>query len=89
MLATAEVYYAAILSKDDRLMGVLRKGGDFHTEMAIVAFSLDVPEQDVLDTLVSKGSLDKATRRCFVETYYEGRRQSAKSIDIQVDVKAI
>ncbi len=81
-LQTAEVYYAAILSKDDRLMGVFRKGGDFHTEMAIVAFSLDVPDQDVLDTLVSKGSLEKATRRCYIETFYAGRRQSAKSIDI-------
>ena len=76
------MYYAAVISGDKRLQEVFSKGGDFHTEMAIVAFSLDVPEQDVLDTLVSKGSLDKATRRCYVETVYEGRRQSAKSIDI-------
>lgn len=83
------MFYAAVISQDKKLMEVFKRGGDFHTEMAIVAFSLDVPEQDVLDTLVSKGSLDKATRRCYIETFYEGRRQSAKSIDIQVDVKAI
>ncbi len=79
------MYYAAVISQDKKLMEVFSRGGDFHTEMAIVAFSLDVPDQDVLDTLVSKGSLDKATRRCYVETFYEGRRQSAKSISFGIN----
>ena len=79
------MFYAAVLSSDLQLQEVFKRGGDFHTEMAIVAFSLDVPEQDVLDTLVSKGSLDKATRRCYVETFYEGRRQSAKSISFGIN----
>ena len=82
MLSTAEMYYAAVLSGDQQLQDVFRKGGDFHTEMAIVAFSLEVPEQGVLDSLAEKGSLKVATRRCFVETFHEGRRQASKSIRI-------
>ena len=81
--------YAAVLSSDLQLQEVFKRGGDFHTEMAIVAFSLEVPDNATLETMASTGVLQVATRRCFVETYYEGRRQSAKSIDIQVDVKAI
>ncbi len=83
------MFYAAVLSKDLQLQEVFSKGGDFHTEMAIVAFSLYVPDQEELNTLKTNGKIDKATRRCYIETFYDGRRQAAKSIDIQVDVKAI
>ena len=84
-LSTAEMYYAAVLSGDLQLQEVFKKGGDFHTEMAIVAFSLEVPDNATLETMASAGVLQVATRRCFVETYYEGRRQSAKSISFGIN----
>ncbi len=76
------MFYAAVISQDKKLMEVFSRGGDFHTEMAIVAFSLEVPDNATLETMASTGVLKVATRRCFVETYYAGRRQSAKSIRI-------
>ena len=84
-LSTAEVYYAAVLSGDKRLHEVFSKGGDFHTEMAIVAFSLYVPDQEELNTLKTNGKIDKATRRCYIETFYAGRRQAAKSISFGIN----
>lgn len=83
-LATAEMYYAAVLSGDKRLQEVFTKGGDFHTEMAIQAFSLAVPETEELFALRDKVVLKEATRRCYVETFYEGRRQASKSISFGI-----
>lgn len=46
-LTTAEVYVAAVLSKDKKLMDVFRKKGDFHSTIAKMVFKLDCPVEDV------------------------------------------
>lgn len=78
-LSTAEMYYAAVLSGDKNLQAVFKTGGDFHTEVSISVFGLIVPDEDVLKGMVILGELEKATRKCYVETFYPGRRQAAKS----------
>ncbi|MCB1712027.1 MAG: hypothetical protein KDH96_06015, partial [Candidatus Riesia sp.] len=83
-LSTAEMYYAAVLSGDRKLQEVFTKGGDFHTEMAIQAFSLYVPEDSELQQLAESGKLKEATRRCYIETFYEGKRQASKSISFGI-----
>lgn len=83
-LTTAEMYYAATLSGDKKLMAVFSSGGDFHTETAVMINSIKVPEQSVLDTLAKDEKIEKATRRAFVETYYPGARQAAKAISFGI-----
>ena len=46
-LATAEMYYAAVLSKDKALMKVFQSGGDFHSTIAKMVFNLPCPVEDV------------------------------------------
>lgn len=46
-LTTAEVYVAAVLSKDTELMGVFREGGDFHGAIAKKVFRLPCEVKDV------------------------------------------
>jgi DNA polymerase I-like protein with 3'-5' exonuclease and polymerase domains len=46
-LRTAEVYYAAVLSKDKKLQDVFKQGGDFHSTIAKMVFKLDCPVEDV------------------------------------------
>lgn len=46
-LTTAEVYVAAVLSKDQALMDVFRQGGDFHGNIAHRVFKLDCPVEKV------------------------------------------
>jgi DNA polymerase I-like protein with 3'-5' exonuclease and polymerase domains len=45
-LSTAEVYYAAVLSKDKKMQGIFLAGGDFHSATAKLVFNLpcDVSE---------------------------------------------
>lgn len=83
-LSTAEMYIAAVLSGDKRLQEVFTKGGDFHTEMAIQAFSLSVPDEVELAALRDRGFIEAATRRCFIETYYTGKRQAAKAVSFGI-----
>jgi DNA polymerase I-like protein with 3'-5' exonuclease and polymerase domains len=42
-LATAEMYYAAVLSSDKNLQQVFSSGGDFHSTIAKMVFSLPCP----------------------------------------------
>ncbi len=83
-LTTAEMYYAATLSGDKKLMAVFSTGGDFHAETAIMINSIKVPDQSVLEAYHNEGKLEKATRRCFVETFYPGARQAAKAISFGI-----
>lgn len=46
-LATAEMYYAAVLSGDKNLQKVFQEGGDFHSSIAKMVFKLDCPVEDV------------------------------------------
>lgn len=46
-LATAEMYYAAILSKDKNLMKVFQQKEDFHSSVAKMVFNLDCEIKDV------------------------------------------
>lgn len=46
-LATAEMYYAAVLSGDKNLQAVFSSGGDFHSTIAKMVFDLPCPVEDV------------------------------------------
>lgn len=46
-LATAEMYYAAVLSGDKNLQKVFSSGGDFHSTIAHMVFSLPCDVKDV------------------------------------------
>lgn len=46
-LGTAEMYYAAVLSKDPNLMKVFQNGGDFHSAVAKMVFSLPCTVDEV------------------------------------------
>ena len=46
-LTTAEVYMAAVLSKDKRLIEVFTSGSDFHSAIAKQVFNLKCPVEDV------------------------------------------
>lgn len=78
-LGAAEAYYVAVLSGDKNLQTLFKSGEDIHTEIAISVFGLVVPDTDVLKGMVVLGQLAKPTRKCYIETFYTGRRQAAKS----------
>lgn len=46
-LTTAEMYYAAVLSADKNLQQVFASGGDFHSTIAKMVFSLPCPVEEV------------------------------------------
>lgn len=46
-LATAEMFYAAVLSGDKNLQAVFKEGGDFHSSIAKMVFKLDCPVEEV------------------------------------------
>ncbi len=46
-LTTAEMFYAAVLSKDKALQSVFSQGGDFHSTIAKMVFNLSCPVEDV------------------------------------------
>jgi len=46
-LTTAEMFYAAVLSGDKNLQKVFSSGGDFHSTIAKMVFSLPCPVEDV------------------------------------------
>jgi DNA polymerase I-like protein with 3'-5' exonuclease and polymerase domains len=46
-LQTAEMYYAAVLSKDKMLAKVFREGEDFHNSIAKMTFGLTCPVEEI------------------------------------------
>jgi DNA polymerase I-like protein with 3'-5' exonuclease and polymerase domains len=70
-LGTAEMYIAAALSGDPGLAKIFASGGDFHSESAILAFSLNVPST-VTD------------RRAWVEENHPNLRQASKAISFGI-----
>lgn len=78
-LSAAEAYYVSVISGDKVMQGVFKSGGDIHSEIAIAVFGLSVPDIESLNLLFAEGKLEKPSRRCFVETFYPGKRQAAKA----------
>jgi len=59
-LATAEMYYAAVLSGDKNLQQVFSSGGDFHSTIAKMVFSLPCAVEDVKKLYASMRQSAKA-----------------------------
>ena len=59
-LTTAEMYYAAVLSGDKNLQQVFSSGGDFHSTIAKMVFSLPGPVDEVKDKYKSMRQSAKA-----------------------------
>lgn len=59
-LQTAEVYVAAVLSKDESLMEVFRQGGDFHGTVAHKVFKLKCDPSEVKNLFPDKRQAAKA-----------------------------
>jgi len=59
-LTTAEMYYAAVLSGDKNLQQVFSSGGDFHSTIAKMVFSLPCPVEDVKKLYASMRQSAKA-----------------------------
>jgi DNA polymerase I-like protein with 3'-5' exonuclease and polymerase domains len=59
-LTTAEMYYAAVLSGDKNLQEVFSSGGDFHSTIAKMVFSLPCPVDEVKKKYASMRQSAKA-----------------------------
>ena len=59
-LATAEMYYAAVLSGDKNLQQVFSSGGDFHSTIAKMVFNLPCPVEEVKKRYASMRQSAKA-----------------------------
>tara|TARA_R110001599_G_scaffold146364_3_gene329577 strand:- start:601 stop:2877 length:2277 start_codon:yes stop_codon:yes gene_type:complete len=59
-LTTAEVYVAAVLAKDEALMGVFRAGGNFHSQIAKRVFKLPCDPEEVSKLYPAKRQAAKA-----------------------------
>ena len=59
-LATAEMYYAAVLSGDKNLQQVFSSGGDFHSTIAKMVFNLPCPVEEVKKRYLSMRQSAKA-----------------------------
>jgi DNA polymerase I-like protein with 3'-5' exonuclease and polymerase domains len=59
-LRTAEVYIAAVLSKDNELMEVFKSGGNFHSTIAKKVFKLPCPVEEVDKLFKDKRQAAKA-----------------------------
>ena len=59
-LATAEMYYAAVLSADKNLQQVFSSGGDFHSTIAKMVFNLPCPVEEVKKRYASMRQSAKA-----------------------------
>jgi DNA polymerase I-like protein with 3'-5' exonuclease and polymerase domains len=59
-LATAEMYYAAVLSSDKNLQQVFSSGGDFHSTIAKMVFNLPCPVEAVKKEYTSMRQSAKA-----------------------------
>lgn len=59
-LATAEMYYAAVLSGDKNLQNVFLSGGDFHSSIAKQVFNLQCPVEKVKELFPMERQAAKA-----------------------------
>ena len=77
-LTTAEMYYAAVLSGDKNLQKVFSSGGDFHSTIAKMVFSLSCPVEDVKKLYGSMRQSAKAIR--FGILYGSGANKVAETV---------
>ena len=59
-LTTAEVYVAAVLSKDENLMNIFREGGNFHSSIAKLVYNLNCGVDDVIEYFPTERQAAKA-----------------------------
>jgi DNA polymerase I-like protein with 3'-5' exonuclease and polymerase domains len=59
-LTTAEVYVAAVLSKDENLMNIFKEGGNFHSSIAKLVYNLDCEVDKVVDYYPTERQAAKA-----------------------------
>ncbi len=77
-LATAEMYYAAVLSGDKELMKVFTSGGDFHSTIAKMVFNLPCEVDDVKK--LYKGMRQSAKAISFGILYGSGPQKVADTV---------
>ncbi len=62
-LATAEIYYAAVLSGDQKLQAIFRERKDFHSSVASQVFSLPCAVEEVKKYFKDKRQAAKAINK--------------------------
>ena len=77
-LATAEVYYAAVLSGDKKMQGIFLAGGDFHSATAKLVFSLTCNVEDVKNLFPALRQAAKAVT--FGILYGSGAKSVAETV---------
>lgn len=77
-LATAEMYYAAVLSGDTNLQKVFSSGGDFHSTIAHMVFSLPCKVEEVKDMFKAERQSAKAIS--FGILYGSGAKKVADTV---------
>lgn len=83
-LATAEIYYAAVLSGDPKLQRVFMTGGDFHSSIAKQVFSLPCSIEDVKSKYPSMRQAAKAIS--FGILYGSGAKKVSETVTKSSDV---
>lgn len=77
-LATAEMYYAAVLSGDSNLQKVFTSGGDFHSTIAHMVFSLPCAVEEVKNLFKAERQSAKAIS--FGILYGSGAKKVAETV---------
>ena len=77
-LTTAEVYVAAILAKDEALMGVFKSGGNFHSSIAKIVFNLPGTVDEVTEHYKTERQAAKAVT--FGIMYGAGARKISEQV---------
>ena len=77
-LATAEMYYAAVLSADKNLQAVFTSGGDFHSTIAHMVFNLPCKVEDVKELYSAERQSAKAIS--FGILYGSGAKKVAETV---------
>jgi DNA polymerase I-like protein with 3'-5' exonuclease and polymerase domains len=83
-LATAEIYYAAVLSGDPKLQQIFRDGGDFHSSIAKQVFHLPCSVEEVKNKFTSLRQAAKAIS--FGILYGSGAKKVSETVTKSSDV---
>ena len=77
-LTTAEVYVAAVLAKDEALMGVFKEGGNFHSNIAKIVFNLEGTADEITEYHKTERQAAKAVT--FGIMYGAGARKISEQV---------